>query len=401
MALLPVAEALERVTGGLTPLETERVALDRGHGRVLAEDLAARLTQPPFDASAMDGYAVRAEDVAALPATLNLVGQAAAGAGFTGRVGRGEAVRIFTGAPVPDGADTIVIQENGDEVSGRVTVKALSSASHIRPRGQDFTAGEILLTAGTRLGPRELMLAAAMNHAALPVRRKPKVAILATGDEVVPPGSKLVPDQIVSSVPLGLAALIEVHGGEAVPLGVAKDTLESIVTLARAGKSADILLTIGGASVGERDLVATALKSEGLKLDFWKIAMRPGKPMLYGRMGAQRVLGVPGNPVSALICAHVFLLPMIARMLGLAEAARPAPEAVLGEPLEANGLREHYMRARSVWSEDGTRTVRPLPSQDSSLQAALVRADCLIVRAPSAPALTKGARVKIVPLDPD
>lgn len=399
MALLSVAEALERVTRGLTPLETERVALDRGRGRVLAEDLAARLTQPPFDASAMDGYAVRAEDVAALPATLKLVGQAAAGAGYRGRVGRGEAVRTFTGAPVPNGADTIIIQENADEVRGQVTVKELSPVPHIRPRGQDFTEGEVLLAAGTRLDPRELMLAAAMNHAELPVRRRPKIAILATGDEVVPPGSELAPDEIVSSIPLGIAALVEAHGGEAMPLGIAKDKLESIVTLARAGKAADILLTIGGASVGERDLVATALKSEGLKLDFWKIAMRPGKPMLFGRMGEQRVLGVPGNPVSALICAHVFLLPMMDRMLGVAETARPEPEAVLGEAIEANGVREHYMRARSEWGEDGTRVVRPLSSQDSSLVAALVRADCLIVRAAHAPALPEGARVRIVPFD--
>jgi molybdopterin molybdotransferase len=397
MALLSVAEALERVTRGLTPLETERVALERGRGRVLAEDLAARLTQPPFDASAMDGYAVRAADVAALPATLRLVGQAAAGAGCRGRVGRGEAVRIFTGAPVPDGADTIVIQENADEVRGQVTVKELSPVPHIRPRGQDFSEGEILLAAGTKLGPRELILAAAMNHAELPVRRRPKIAILATGDEVVPAGSELAPDEIVSSIPFGIAALVEAHGGEAMPLGIAKDKLESIVTLARAGKAADILLTIGGASVGERDLVATALKSEGLTLDFWKIAMRPGKPMLFGRMGEQRVLGVPGNPVSALICAHVFLLPMMDRMLGLAEAGRPEPEAVLGEAIEANGAREHYMRARSEWREDGTRVVRPLPSQDSSLVAALVRADCLIVRTPHAPALPEGARVRIAP----
>ncbi len=399
MALLSVAEALERVTRDLTPLETERVTLDRGRGRVLAEDLAARLTQPPFDASAMDGYAVRAADMAALPATLKLVGQAAAGAGYRGSVGRGEAVRIFTGAPVPDGADTIVIQENADEVRGQVTVKELSPVPHIRPRGQDFSEGEVLLAAGTRLGPRELMLAAAMNHAELPVRRRPKIAILATGDEVVPAGSELAPDEIVSSIPLGIAALVEAHGGEAMPLGIAKDTLESIVTLARAGKAADILLTIGGASVGERDLVATALKSEGLELDFWKIAMRPGKPLLFGRMSEQRVLGVPGNPVSALICAHVFLLPMIDRMLGVAEAARPEPEAVLGEAIEANGAREHYMRALSEWREDGTRVVRPLPSQDSSLVAALVRADCLIVRAAYAPALPEGARVRIIPFD--
>jgi molybdopterin molybdotransferase len=383
----------------LAPLEVERVTLDQATGRVLAEDLAARLTQPPFDASAMDGYAVRAEDVAALPATLRLVGQSAAGAGFKGSVRRGEAVRIFTGAPVPDGADTIVIQENADEASGVVTVKDAAGGRHIRPRGQDFQEGEVLLAAGTRLGPCELMLAATMNQAELLVRRKPRVAILATGDEVVPPGSALATDQIVSSVPYGLAALIERHGGAAMRLGIAKDEPESLVTLARAGKAADILLTIGGASVGERDLVVSALRSEGLELDFWKIAMRPGKPMLYGRLGSQRVLGVPGNPVSALICAHVFLKPMLSRMLGLAEEARPGPEAVLGEKLEANAEREHYMRAVSEWREDGERVVRPLPSQDSSLVAALARADCLIVRPPHAPALPRGARVRIMTLD--
>ena len=399
MALLSVAEALARVTQGLVPLGTERVAIGQATGRVLAEDLAARLTQPPFDASAMDGYAVRAEDIAALPATLRLVGQSAAGAGFRGSVGRGEAVRIFTGAPVPHGADTIVIQENADEASGVVTVKDAASGRHIRPRGQDFKEGEVLLAAGIRLGPRELMLAAAMNQPELPVRRKPKVAILATGDEVVPPGLELEIDQIVSSVPYGLAALIESHGGEAMSLGIAKDEPESLVTLARAGSAADILLTIGGASVGERDLVASALRSEGLELDFWKIAMRPGKPLLYGRLGSQRLLGLPGNPVSALICAQVFLVPMLELMLGLAVDARPKPEAVLGEALQANGEREHYLRARSEWREDGARIVRPLPSQDSSLVAALARADCLIVRAPHAPALPRGARVRIMPLD--
>jgi len=398
MALLSVAEALERVTKGLTPLETERVALDRANGRVLAEDIAAPLTQPPFNASAMDGYAARAEDLGTLPATLKLIGQSAAGAAFKGSVERGEAVRIYTGAPVPDGADTIVIQEHAEEASGAVTVKE-AGGPHIRPRGQDFKQGDVLLTAGKVLGPRDLMLAAAMNQAELPVRRRPKVAILATGDEVVPPGSKLGADQIVSSVPAGIAALIEAHGGEAIPLGIAKDELKSVATLARTGKAADILLTIGGASVGERDLVATALKSEGLELDFWKIAMRPGKPMLYGRLGSQRVLGVPGNPVSALLCAHIFLLPMLRRMLGIAAEARPAPEAVLGEAVEANGAREHYMRATSTWREDGTRVVRPLSSQDSSLVAALVRADCLIVRTPHSPALPEGARVRIMDLN--
>ena len=250
MALLSVAEALARVTQGLEPLEPERVKLEQARGRVLAEDIAAHLTQPPFDAAAMDGYAVRAADVAVLPATLRLIGDAFAGRGFDGEVKQGEGVRIFTGAPVPKGADTVVIQENTEVAPGVVTVKDAAPRRHIRPRGQDFTKGEVLLRAGTRLGPRELMLAAAMNHAELPVRRKPKVAILATGDEVVPPGTALDRDQIVSSVPAGLAALIEAQGGEPMSLGIAQDTTESLVTLARTGSAADILVTVGGASVG-------------------------------------------------------------------------------------------------------------------------------------------------------
>ena len=401
MALLSVAEALARVTHALQPLETERVPLESASGRVLAEYLAARVTQPPFDASAMDGYAVRAKDVAVLPATLRLIGVSAAGTGFDGEVGEGETVRIFTGAPVPQGADTIVIQEDAEQSHGVVTAKKVELHAHIRPRGQDFKEGESLLTGGTRLGPCELMLAAAMNHAEVPVRRKPKVAILATGDEVVPVGSELGKDQIVSSVPIGLATLIEKAGGQAMQLGIAKDDPKSLVTLARAGSAADVLVTVGGASVGERDLVASALKSEGLEIDFWKIAMRPGKPLLYGRLGHQRVLSLPGNPVSAVITAHVFLVPMLQAMLGLTTRALPLPEAVLGEALAANGPREHYMRARSEWREDGTRVVRPLPSQDSSLVAELARADCLIVRAPHAAPLAAGERVGIILFDRD
>ena len=399
MALLSVAEALARVTQGLEPLESERVKLEQARGRVLAEDIAAHLTQPPFDASAMDGYAVRAADVAILPATLRLIGEALAGRGFDREVKQGEAVRIFTGAPVPKGADTVVIQENTEVAPGVVTVNDAAPRRHIRPRGQDFTKGEVLLRAGTRLGPRELMLAAAMNHAELPVRRKPKVAILATGDEVMPPGTALDRDQIVSSVPAGLAALIEAQGGEPMSLGIAQDTAESIVTLASTGSAADILVTVGGASVGERDLVSAALRSEGMELDFWKIAMRPGKPLLYGRLGNQRVLGVPGNPVAALICGLVFLVPMLHRLLGLREGARGPHEAVLGQALEANGPREHYMRAASTWRPGGERLVTPLAAQDSALMADFARADCLIVRTPDAPALAAGERVTIIQLD--
>jgi len=398
MALLSVAEALTRVTDGLDPFEAERVPLTDALGRVLADDLAAGLTQPPFDASAMDGYAVRTADVAALPARLTVIGEAAAGSGFGGNVGAGEAVRIFTGAPVPKGADTIIIQENTVAGDGMVTVTEAAPGRHIRPRGQDFAEGDVLLHRGTRLGPRELMLAAGMNHADVPVTRRPRVAILSTGDEVVPPGSALGPDQIVGSVSYGLGALVEAEGGQAISLGIAKDTPESLTTLIRAGAGADILVTIGGASVGEHDLVASALRVEGLELDFWKIAMRPGKPLLYGRLGSQRVLGVPGNPVAALICGIVFLAPMLHRLLGLREGAEGLEEALLGEALAANGPRQHYLRATSRRGREGEKEVAALPAQDSSLMADFARADCLIVRPPMAPALEKGDRVTIIPL---
>ena len=397
MALLSVSEALARMLEGLTPLEAEDVSLDDAQGRVLAADLAALVTQPPFDASAMDGYAVRGEDVSAPPATLRMIGEAAAGQGFGGEVGGGEAVRIFTGAPVPKGADTIVIQEYVEADGANIVVKEAEPCRHIRPRGQDFKDGEILLRAGTQLEPRHLMLAAAMNHALLPVRRKPKVAILATGNEVMPPGTELSPDQIVSSVPAGLVAFVRAAGGEALSLGIAKDDPNSLATLARAGSAADILVTIGGASVGERDLVASALEPEGLVVDFWKVAVRPGKPLLSGRMESTRFLGLPGNPVSAFVCAHVFLNPMLRRLLGADDAAEELAWGVLGADLEANGPRQHYIRATSAFGEGG-RVVTALPSQDSSLVAALARADCLIVRSPHAPAGHAGDPVKVIPL---
>lgn len=398
MTLLSVPEALARVTEGIEPLAAERVPLAAARGRVLAQDLRARLTQPPFDASAMDGYALRGADVSSLPANLKLVGQSAAGAGFAGEIRAGETVRIFTGAPVPRGADTVVLQEDAEQTGDVITVKAGRPGAHIRPQGQDFTEGEMLLKAGTRLGARELMLAAAMNHAELAVRCRPKVAVLATGDELVPPGSKLAPDQIVSSVPFGLSGLIEAVGGEAMMLGIAKDDLESLTTLARTGSAAEILLTIGGASVGDRDLVGAALRKEGLELSFWKIAMRPGKPLLHGRLGQQRVLGLPGNPVSAFVCARVFLVPMLELMLGARPEEGSHAEAVLDCELEANGSRQHYLRAISTWTDKGERRVRPVPSQDSSLVAALARADCLIVRPPDAPPAERGAYVEILSL---
>lgn len=398
MAFFSVDDALALVLKGLVPLEAEDVSLNDAHERILACDLAATMTQPPFDASAMDGYAVRAADISKLPATLTIIGQSAAGARFPGRLEPGQAVRIFTGAPVPDGADAIVIQEDTETDAGHVVVKALSEERHIRPRGQDFREGEVLLKRGTRLGARALMLAAAMNRPILSVCRKPRVAILATGDEVVPPGVDLGPDQIVSSASYGIAGIVTARGGEALNLGIAADDPESIVTLARAGAGADILVTIGGASVGERDLVMGALADDGFTLDFAKVAMRPGKPVFYGRLGSQRVLGVPGNPVSALVCSLVFLVPMLRAMLCETQSGQPAAKGLLGTAMPANGPRQHYARATSTWRADGERVVHPLPSQDSSLMAALARADCLIVLPPRAEALPEGARVQIIPL---
>jgi molybdopterin molybdotransferase len=375
------------------------VPVTEGGGRVLAADLAAKLTQPPFPASAMDGYAVRAVDVQNLPATLIMIGEAAAGHPFGGSVGGGEAVRIFTGAPVPAGADLIVIQENTVANDAGILVRELSSETFIRPAGGDFREGDVLLRAGRRLLPRDLLLAAQMNHAALPVRRRPRVAILASGDELQPPGSTLGDGQIVSSIPAALAPLISNAGGEPLPLGIARDSMESLAGCIARGADADILLTIGGASVGDHDLVRAALEAAGFAIGFHHVAMRPGKPLMYGTRGAQRVLGVPGNPVSAVLCSALFLRPMIHRLLG-EEAADAAPQqAILAVPLEAGGPRQHYMRARLSNSSGGQMTVAPLPSQDSSLVSILANADCLIIRPPRAPAAQTGDSVEIMRLD--
>ncbi|MEG6509650.1 gephyrin-like molybdotransferase Glp [Methyloligella sp. 2.7D] len=398
MALLPVEDALAKVTEGLLPLPAERASLGAARGRVLAAAVQASLTQPPFDSSAMDGYAVRSEDLASLPVSLQLVGESAAGGAYNHTVAAGEAVRIFTGAPVPSGADSVVPQENTERNGETVTIQDAEPRRHIREMGQDFQEGETVLAAGAVLGAREMMLAAASNNAELELRRKPSIAIIATGDELVPPGFDPAPDQIISSVPYGICALAIQAGAEARVLGIAEDRPDSLADLVNAGKDADILVTIGGASVGDRDLVRPVLQAQGMTLDFWKIAMRPGKPLLFGKMEKQRVLGLPGNPVSAMVCAMVFLKPMIDKLLGLKPAAVPCVGR-LAEALEANGERQHYMRATSQWNDAGERLVRPLASQDSSLMAALVKADCLIVRPPDASKAARGARVPILPFD--
>ncbi len=398
--LLSVEDALARVVAGLEPTEKETVSLEEGFGRVLADGVAARVTQPPFDASAMDGYAVRAEDVAQVPCSLRIVGEAAAGHPWDGKVGAGEAVRIFTGGAVPDGADAIVIQEDAVRDGEHVTVN--EGAEHgvfIRPRGFDFAEGDKLLATGRRLNARDLTLAAAMNVTGFGVRRRPVVAMLATGDELVMPGDDLQPGQIVSSIPYGLAELIRAAGGAPRALGIARDTAESLAERISEARDADILVTIGGASVGEHDLVQDALRNAGMSLDFWRIAMRPGKPLMFGQMGGQRVLGVPGNPVSALVCSRIFLVPMIERLLGVDRADSTPLTAVLARALEQNGPRQHYMRATYERGSNGETRVAPVRSQDSSLMAPLSQADCLIVRAPNAPAARTGDTVEILPLD--
>lgn len=399
-AALSVAEALARVLDGAAPLEPETVDLLSAHGRVLASDVIALLTQPPFDASAMDGYAVRSCDVATLPAALTVIGEAAAGAGFRGTIAVREAVRILTGAPMPPGADAIVIQENADRAGPRLVVReGHPEKAHIRSRGGDFFQSQTLLHAGRTLDARALTLAAAAGHATLSVRRRPRVAILATGDELVPPGHLPGPDQIVSSNPIGLAAMVTAFGGQPILLGIAADNQADLMAALARGRDADILVTTGGASVGDHDLVRPALAELGMSLAFWNIAMRPGKPLLFGRLGSQRVLGLPGNPVSSLICGRVFLCPLIAALLGSTPMALATVSAAARQPLEANGPRAHYMRATLTAHPGEPLRVTPAPSQDSSLLIPMAEANALIVREPHAEALTSGAHVDVLRLD--
>ena len=400
MALLPVEEALRRVLDGAMPLGSESVDLLGAAERVLAEDVTAQLTQPPFDASAMDGFAVRAADVGKVPAELRVIGESNAGGPYAGTVGAGEAARIFTGASVPKGADAVVIQETTERTGDKLIVReAAAAGANIRRAGGDFRQGDVLLRAGRLLDASAITLAAAGGHASFKVRRPPRIAILATGDELVEPGTNPGPGQIVSSNPYGLAALIKRFGGEAQLLGIAGDTLEALEAKLATGAGADVLVTIGGASVGDRDLVKPALEARGVALDFWKVAVRPGKPMLFGRLDTQRVLGLPGNPLSCLIAARIFLVPLIFRLLGRTDAPLREQAAVLAHPLEANGPRQHYMRATVTPGAAGLLPVTALTTQDSAHMSALAAADVLIVRAPNAAAAAAGETVRVLPLD--
>lgn len=401
MALLSVADAMARVLDAASPLGTETISVGEATGRVLAGNLRALRTQPPADVSAMDGYAVRGVDVASAPVTLRVTGEVAAGRPFEGHVGPGEAVRIFTGGVIPEGADTVVIQEvtqrDGDVV---VISKAAASGTFVRRRGLDFSEGEVLLTRGRRLSARDTALAAALNHGQLTVYRRPRVAVMSTGDELVSPGSPLAPGQIVSSNGLSLCALVAGEGSEAEDFGIVRDTMEETVTAIRKARAsdADILVTTGGASVGDYDLIQPALAAEGLALSFWKVAVRPGKPLLSGRLGAMRVLGVPGNPVSAFVCGLLFLVPLVRALSGRADV-EPVPEpAILGRDLPENDERADYLRAELAQDSQGRCIATPFPLQDSSMMVPLAKADCLLIRPPFAPAAEAGSACTILKL---
>lgn len=400
MALMPVDEALALILASAMPLAPENVSIAEAEGRVLAQDLIARRSQPVADMSAMDGYAVRAADIAALPADLDVIGESAAGRPFTGPIGPGAAARIFTGALVPAGADTVVIQENTTREGQRVRViHPTEPGRNIRKAGFDFASGSVLLPAGRRLDPRAVMLAAAADHGSVAVRRRPRVAILQTGDELVRPGGGTKnPAAVIVSNVYGIAALARAAGAEVTDLGLVGDSL-SATQEAVAGALAggfDILVTSGGASVGEHDLMAPALRAEGIDLSVHKIALRPGKPLMFGARGEMRVLGLPGNPVSAYVCSLLFLVPLLNALQG-APAALPLVPARLGAELKANDHRRDYMRATLTFAPDGSRIATPLKSQDSAMLSALSAADGLLIRAPGAPVGKVGDPCEVLP----
>jgi molybdopterin molybdotransferase len=403
--MIPVEEARNRIFEALAPTAAETVPLAAAGGRVLARPVRARLTQPPADVSAMDGYAVRAAD-AAQGAVLRVVGAAPAGHPFAGAVGPGEAVRIFTGAVVPEGANAILLQEEAEAAGdaapgdGRVRVgETVRPGRWIRRRGLDFEEGEPLLPAGRRLTARDVGLAAAANHPWLAVHRRPHVGILATGDEIALPGEPIPPGGIVSSNAHALAALVRASGGEPLVLPIAPDDRAAIAEAAAAARNCDLLVTTGGASVGEHDLVQAALGPGGFALDFWRIAMRPGKPLIWGRLGQTPLLGLPGNPVSALVCGVVFLQPALRRLSGVAEPGAPrTARARLGAALPENDRRFDFLRARLDAAANGEALVFPFPVQDSSMLKTLARADALVLRPPHAPPAAAGDTVEIIPL---
>jgi molybdopterin molybdotransferase len=398
---MPVADALAAVLAGAEPLPEEMVALDAAYHRVLARDAAALRTQPPQAMSAMDGYAVRAADAAQKGARLKVIGEVAAGRPFDRKIGPGETARIFTGGVIPVGADAIVIQEDTSVDGDRITIsEAAVPGRHIRSAGIDFREGEVLLAKGTRLTDRDLSLAASMNYPELAVRRRPRVALLATGDELVMPGATPGPGQIIYSNSYALRALARAEGAETIDLGIAADTLEATRDGIRRARDsgAGILVTTGGASVGDHDLVKRALEAEGVTMAFWRIAMRPGKPMMHGRLDGMRVIGLPGNPVSSYVCGMLFMVPLIRLLSGRTDIGHVTETALLGRDLGTNDQREDYLRARLQVRADGALIATPVDHQDSSLLANLAAAKALVIRPPFAPAAAAGSPCAILRL---
>jgi molybdopterin molybdotransferase len=398
--LLTVRDAHARVIAAFSPLPAETVSVADAAGRVLARAPKAQLTQPPADLSAMDGYAVRAEDVPAAPTTLKLVGQAPAGGSYDKALKPGETVRIFTGGPLPMGADAIVIQEDTKADGDKITIlEAPRTGRHIRKAGLDFSAGDTLFKPGHTLTTRDVALAAAMNLPWLSVHRKPRVAILSTGNELVMPGEPVGRNQIVSSSGIAMAALIRAWGAEPTLFDIARDEAKLIGEHIAAGAQHDLLITLGGASVGDHDLVQDALKAQGFAMDFWRIAMRPGKPLMFAAKDRARVLGLPGNPVSSYVCAVLFLVPLLRKLTGRADIEPTLSQGVLGRALKANDERQDYLRATLARRPDGTLVATPFPEQDSSMLVPLAAADCLVIRPPHAPAAATGTPCVFVPLD--
>ncbi len=394
--LLPVEEALARVLEDVAALPSETVSIHDAHGRTLASPLASKRDQPPADVSSMDGYAARSSDLAG-NTNLRVVGESAAGHPFKSSLNAGEAVRIFTGAVVPDGADTVVAQEDAGRDGEMVTLPPSKPGRFIRARGLDFKAGKVLLEAGHRLNVRDLALAAAMDHGTLPVVRRPRVAIIATGDELAEPGAGGDPHRIIASNPIGLAAFLKLESAEVIHAGIVRDRLEDVTAAIRANeKKADLLVTLGGASVGDHDLVAKALQAEGFELGFHRVGLRPGRPLLLARKGSLRVLGLPGNPVAVYVCGLLFIAPLLRKMQGRADIMPSIETASLGADMAENDHRQDYVRTRIARTPEGKLVATPIGLQDSSMQAFLVAADGLLIRAPHAPAAKAGDICQVI-----
>jgi molybdopterin molybdotransferase len=398
--LLSVQEAQSRILAALRPMPLEDVLLQHASGRVCGSDVRAQFSHPPAPVSAMDGYACRSADVGALPVRLRKIGTSRAGEHFGGKLAGGACVRIFTGGVVPAEADVIAIQEDTTEIGGEVEIREVAKVGqYIRRAGLDFAAGQVCVESGRILTARDVGLLAASGHMRVPARRQPRIAILSTGDELVAPGTVPGPDQIVSSNGAAIAAAVAAWGAVPIDLGIAPDRTDAIAAAVGRAGDADMLVTSGGASVGDHDLVQGSLLQRGFVSDFWRIAMRPGKPLMFGRLGDLPVLTLPGNPVSALVCSLLFLRPALRTLLGLAPAVPAFEKAVLGAAMPENDRREDYVRARLEHAGGRMPTAHPFPTQDSAMLMTLAKADALIRRAAFAPSARAGEGVEIIRLD--